>query len=107
MSNHTDFTVTPMDPFFILWTAMARTTRSGVVLGPDERVDAYTALQAITTGAAHQLFEEHRKGRIVVGMLADLVILSADPISVGSDGICDVAILETIKEGISVYRAQL
>lgn len=28
-SNHSDFIVTPLDPMFILWTSMARATRSG------------------------------------------------------------------------------
>ena len=83
-SNHTDFNVTPLDPFFVIWTAMTRESRSGKVIGPDERVDAYTALQGITTGAAWQLFEENRKGMIKEGLLADVVILSGDPVKTGT-----------------------
>ena len=105
VSNHTDFTVTPLDPFFTIWTAMSRTTRTGSVLGPDQRVDAYTALQALTTGGAYQMFEEDRKGRIAPGLLADFVVLSADPIEVGVDGVRDIAVLETIKEGVTVFNA--
>jgi predicted amidohydrolase YtcJ len=41
-SNHTDFNVTPLDPFFVIWTAMARESRTGQVIGPEQRVDAYT-----------------------------------------------------------------
>lgn len=103
VSNHSDFTVTPLDPLLILWTSMARTTRTGALLGPDERIDVYAALQALTTGPAHQVFEEDRKGRIAEGLLADFVILSADPVDAGVDGIRDLAVLETIKEGVSVY----
>ncbi|PRZ41249.1 hypothetical protein CLV47_111127 [Antricoccus suffuscus] len=105
VSNHSDFTVTPLNPFFIMWTAMTRTTRSGAVLGPDQRVDAYAALQALTTGPAYQVFEEDRKGRIAEGLLADFVILSADPIATGADGVRDITVVETIKEGVTVFRA--
>jgi len=103
VSNHSDFTVTPLDPFLIVWTAMTRTTRSGAVLGPDERIDAYAALQALTTGPAYQVFEEGRKGRIAVGLLADFVILSADPLAVEADAVRDIRIVETIKEGVTVF----
>jgi hypothetical protein len=104
VSNHCDFPVTPLDPFHQLWTAMARTSRSGVVLGPDERLDAYAALQALTTGAAYQVFEENRKGKIAAGLLADLVVLSEDPVVAGVEKIRDVTVLETIKEGVTVHR---
>lgn len=103
VSNHSDFTVTPLDPFLILWTAMTRTTRGGTVLGPGERIDAYAALQALTTGPAYQVFEEGRKGRIATGMLADFVILSADPLAVDADAVRDIQVIETIKEGVTVF----
>ncbi|MFI5429375.1 amidohydrolase family protein [Aeromicrobium sp. UC242_57] len=104
VSNHTDFSVTPLDPFLLLWTSMARTTRSGVTLGDDQRVDAYAALRALTVGPAHQVFEEQRKGRIAVGLLADLVVLSADPLKVSLEAVRDIHVLETIKEGVTVFR---
>lgn len=104
-SNHSDFNVTPLDPLLILWTAMSRTTRRGVVLGPDERVDAYTALQGLTTGPAYQLFEEDRKGAIKEGLLADFVILSGDPTVAGPERVRELRVLETIKEGVTVYSA--
>lgn len=84
---------------------MARTTRTGVVLGPDERVNAYVALQAFTTGAAYQMFEEDRKGRIACGRLADFVVLSANPVITGVEGVRDITVIETIKEGVTVFRA--
>jgi len=105
VSNHTDFPVTALDPFFVLWSAMSRTTRSGVVLGPEERIDAYTALASMTTGPAYQMFEEGRKGRIAEGLLADFVIVSADPLQVDTDKITGLRVLETIKEGVTVFKA--
>ncbi len=104
-SNHTDFNVTPLDPFFVMWTAMKRETRAGKILGPDQTVDAYTALQGLTTGPAWQVFEEHRKGMLKEGMLADLIILSANPLKTSVDDIRNIKVQNTIKEGISIYQA--
>lgn len=103
VSNHSDFNVTPLDPMFILWTSMARTSRSGVVIGPDQRVDAYAGLQALTTGPAWQFREEDRRGRIKAGMLADMVVLSADPVRTDVTKTRDIEVVETFKEGKSIY----
>ena len=81
MSNHTDFSVTPMAPMHVMHSAMTRLSRSGKVIGPDQRVDAMTALKAMTIDAAWQIREEDLKGTLEVGKLADLVILDANPLT--------------------------
>jgi predicted amidohydrolase YtcJ len=103
-TNHNDFSVTPMDPMFMVWTAVHRISRNGVVIGPDQRVDVWTALKAITINAAYQYFEEDIKGSLEVGKLADMVVLSENPLTVDPMKIRDITIEETIKEGQSVYR---
>ncbi|MGQ3138506.1 MAG: amidohydrolase [Sphingopyxis solisilvae] len=104
-SNHSDYSVTPLDTRFMLWTSMARVSPTGVVSGADERIDAYAALQALTTGPAWQIFEEDRKGRIKIGLLADFVILDKNPLTTPVDDIKSIKVLETIKEGRSVWKA--
>ena len=47
-TNHNDFMVTPVDPMFMIWTAVQRISRNGVAIGPDQRVDVWTALKALT-----------------------------------------------------------
>ena len=104
-SNHTDFNVPLLDPFFVMWTSMKRETRSGKILGAEQSIDAYTALQNLTSGPAYQFFEEHRKGMIKQGMLADFVILDSNPLKVNDvDAIRDIKVLQTIKEGNTIYR---
>ena len=104
-SNHTDFNVTLLDPFFVMWTSMKRETRSGKILGPEQRISAYAALQNITTGPAYQFFEEDRKGMIKKGMLADFVILDTNPLKLADvDAMREVVVLETIKEGNTIYK---
>ena len=103
-SNHTDAAVTPPDPLFTIWTAVNRTSRTGQVIGPAERVTPLEALKATTIDAAYQYFEESTKGTIEVGKLADLVILSDNPLTVPPARIAEIRVLETIKEGKTVYR---
>ena len=103
-TNHTDAFVVPIDQMMTVWTAVNRTLRSGGVLGPDQRITPYQALQAITINAAYQYREEASKGSIVPGKRADLVILSADPTKVEADMIKDISVIETIKDGQTIYR---
>ena len=83
---------------------MARESRSGTIIGPDQRVDAYTALQALTTGPAWQVFEEDRKGKIKEGMLADFVVIRHNPLKQKVEDIKDNEVLATVKEGRVVYK---
>lgn len=105
-TNHTDAFVVPVNQLLTVWTAVNRPLRSGGTLGADQRITPYQALQAITVNAAYQYREEARKGSIAPGKLADLVILSADPNTVDPATIKDIQVLETIKEGRTIYRAQ-
>ena len=103
-SNHSDFSVTPIDPFLMMQTAMLRRSRSGVVLGPDQRVDALTALRTLTIDAAWQIFEEDTKGSIAPGKLADLVIVDRNPLEVDPEEMLELQVIETFKAGESVWR---
>ena len=81
-----------------------RKTPSGRVIGPDQRIPPYAALRAVTAMAAYEIKEEKSKGTLEAGKLADLVILDKNPLDVPSDTIGEIAILETIKEGKTIWR---
>ena len=102
-TNHTDFVVAPLDQMFVLWTAVNRISRGGVVIGPDQRVTPLKALKAITINAAYQYAEEESKGSLEPGKLADLVILDRNPLTVDPMAIKDIRVVETIKEGKTIY----
>jgi predicted amidohydrolase YtcJ len=72
----------------------------------DPRHPALEALKAITINAAYQYFEEKTKGSIEVGKLADLVILDQNPLKVDPMTIKDIKVVETIKEGKTIYTAR-
>lgn len=104
-TNHTDFVVTPLDQMFVVWTAVNRISRSGATIGADQRVTPLEALKAITINAAHQYREADTKGSLVAGKLADLVVLDGNPLKVEPAAIKDIRVVETIKEGATVYPA--
>ena len=81
-----------------------RQSASGQVIGPDERISPYDGLRAVTAMAAYQLKEEKTKGTLEAGKLADLVILEKNPLKVDPVTIKDIAVIETIKEGKTVFR---
>lgn len=103
-TNHSDDTVTPVDPLFTIWTAVNRTSRSGKIIGKDERATPYQALKAITSHAAYEYFEEDSKGSLTPGKVADLVILDNNPLTVDTSKLRDIKVMKTIKEGQTIYE---
>ena len=104
ISIHTDAPVALPNLMRVVWTAVNRTSRSGQIIGEEERLTPYEALKAITIWSAYQHFEENTKGSLEVGKLADLVILDKNPLKVAPDAIKDIQVLETIKEGKQIYK---
>jgi hypothetical protein len=102
---HHDAPIAGIELLTVAWAAVNRITTSGKALGPEQRITPFEALRAITADAAWQNFEEDRKGTLEAGKLADLVILSDDPLAVDPMKIRDIQVLETIKEGQRVYSA--
>jgi predicted amidohydrolase YtcJ/putative hemolysin len=104
-SSHHDAPVAFPDAMRILDATVTRRSRSGDIIGPDQRVDVITALKSITIWPAWQHFEEDRKGSLEPGKLADLVILSDDPTAIDPETLDAIKVVETIKEGETIYRA--
>jgi predicted amidohydrolase YtcJ len=102
---HNDAPIVPPDVMRLLWITVNRETRSGYILGPDQRATPMQALHAVTLGAAYQYFEEDTKGSITAGKQADLVILGANPLTVDPASIKDIPVIETFARGKSVYRS--
>jgi predicted amidohydrolase YtcJ len=100
---HSDAPVTPLNPFVMLWSAMSRTTSGGRLLGADERISAIEALRGLTINAAKQYFEEPNKGSLEPGKSADLVVITDNPLEINVNKIKDIVVIETIKDGKTVY----
>ena len=77
---------------------------SNDILGPLQRIPVLAALQALTINAAQQYGELDSKGSISQGKLADLVILSEDPLRVDPEKIPEIQVLQTISHGRTVFE---
>lgn len=102
-TSHTDAPVALPNLMQVVWATVNRTSRSGTVIGPDERVTPYEAMKMVTIWGAEQFGEQATKGSIKEGKLADLVVLSDNPITMDPAKINQVQVLETIKEGKTVW----
>lgn len=102
-----DWPVVALDPRFGVHMAVTRTTPEGTPEGgwfPTEAIPLARALEAYTSGAAFASFDEHRKGTLAPGMLADIVILSADLFALPPGRLLDAVVAMTIFDGKVVYE---
>jgi len=102
-TSHTDAPVALPNLMQVVWATVNRTSRSGTIIGPDERVTPYEAMKMVTLWSAEQFGEQATKGSIEEGKLADLVVLSGNPITVDPATINQIQVLETIKDGKTVW----
>ncbi|MGN0859825.1 MAG: amidohydrolase [Stenotrophomonas sp.] len=104
-TSHHDAPVVFPDALRVLDATVNRTTRSGQVLGPEQRVTPLEALKALTLWAAEQYGEQDSKGSIEAGKRADLVVLSDNPLTIAHPDLHTIKVLQTIKDGDVVYDA--
>jgi len=98
-----DSPVAQDNPLVGIYAAVTRRAESGQQLLPEEAVSAQQALAMYTINAAYASFEENIKGSIAEGKLADMVVLSADPITSPPEQIKDIRVEMTIIDGKVVW----
>ncbi|WP_205601728.1 amidohydrolase [Sphingobacterium sp. xlx-130] len=104
ITSHHDAPVTFPNSMRVMDATVNRVTRSGKILGADQRITPYEALESLTSWAAYQYFEEKSKGTLTVGKLGDLVVLDKNPLKIDPLKIHTIQVLESIKEGKTVYK---
>lgn len=87
-----------------IWACIARTTWGGYEVSPEEWISRMDAIRLYTINAAYAGFEEDIKGSIEPNKLADLVILSDDPLTVPTEKMKDVKVEITFINGKIVYQ---
>ena len=103
----TDSPVEDMNPFDNLYCAVTRQRKNGEPVGgygPNERFDMMQAIDAYTLEGAYCEFEENRKGRLLPGYVADLVVLNQDLFTIAPDEIRRTHVLATMVNGRWVYE---
>lgn len=104
---HQDAPVTKPNMMHSVWCAVNRISRNGNVIGEDQKISVYEALKAVTINAAYEYFEEDSKGSISEGKRADMVVLDKNPLETDPKNIKDIKVIETIKDGKSIFCRKL
>ncbi len=102
-----DFPVEEPEPLAGLYAARFRQDALGKPEGgwhPEQRVTGEEALAAFTTGSAWAEFAEARRGTLAVGMDADFVVLSVDPVTAPASELLKAKVKVTVIAGVDVFR---
>jgi len=94
-----------MNPFFSIWAMVTRKTRSGELLAPQQAITPFEAIRIYTMFGAYSGFEEKIKGSIEKDKLADLIVVSDDPLTVSLDKLKDIKVQTVIIDGRIVKEA--
>lgn len=101
---HQDPPVKMPNQILAIHNAVNRETQGHRVLGEDQKISVMDAIRAVTINGAYQYFEENVKGSIEVGKYADFVILDKNPLEVPSKELKEIQVLETIKQGKTIFK---
>ena len=102
----TDWPVAPLNPMLGLYAATTRATLDSKNSGgwfPEQKLSIQEAISAYTAGPAYAEFQDHDKGSIEIGKLADLVLLSEDVISIRPEKLREVRVVTTWLGGVAIY----
>jgi predicted amidohydrolase YtcJ len=102
--SSSDYTASPPAPMLWLYSETTRRDPTGHVWGERQRITVQEALRSATLNGAYASFEEHDKGSIEPGKLADLVVLGQDPLAVPADQWLDIKVQRTMLGGNWVYE---
>jgi hypothetical protein len=100
-----DFSPGPFSPLMAIQAMVTRKGWDGKTWGANQKITVDEALRVNTLNGAYASHEEHLKGSITAGKLADFVVLADDPHAVDPDKIKDIKILRTVTGGATMYQA--
>ena len=100
-----DYTASPPDPMLWLYSMTTRRDPTGHVWGESQRITLTEALRAATLDGAYASFEEHDKGSLEPGKLADLVVLQGDPLALPPEAWLAIKVQRTMLGGAWVYES--
>jgi predicted amidohydrolase YtcJ len=98
-----DTAINAYNPFLSMWITVTRRMSNGAVLYPEERLTRQEALEMYTTWPAYMQFNEHNRGSIEAGKLADMVVIDRDYLTCPEDQIKDIQPVMTIVNGQIAY----
>lgn len=96
----TDAPVVSANPILNVHDMVNRRTAGGAAFNPDERITVAQAVRAYTAGSAYAAHQEHEKGCITTGMLADFAVLSQDLFTIAAEEIAATTVTATVVGGV-------
>ena len=105
VAQGTDYPINPLSPFINMYIMVTRKDVNGTVYGADQAISREEALRLYTSSASWYSFSENKTGSIEPGKLADLAILSHDPLTVPEEALKDITVRRTIVGGKTVYQS--
>jgi predicted amidohydrolase YtcJ len=106
VAQGTDYPINLLSPFVNMYVMVTRRDKNGDVYGAGERVTREEAIRLYTSAAARYSFSENKTGSIEPGKLADMVVLSADILSVPDEALKDIVANRTIVGGNTVFERE-
>lgn len=104
IANGTDVPVESVNPFACLFASVTRQVKPGVAFFPEQCMTRREAFESYTVNGAWASFSEKLKGRLAVGMLADLVVLPVDPFRCSDTELAECTPDLTVLGGHIVYE---
>lgn len=104
--GHSDAAVCQFNPFVAMWCMVNRRTGTGRSLDASQAVTVEEALRAYTVLGAYAGREEHAKGRLAPGLLADLVVVDRDLFAIPPEEIREVRVERAYVGGVERYRSR-
>ena len=101
---HSDYPISRYEAMIRLGSAVNRTTKDGIVLGSNQKIGVEDAIKAYTVGGAYTTHEENKKGRIVVGQFADMIVLDNNPVTIDPQKVGTIQVVTTIVGGQIVFQ---
>jgi predicted amidohydrolase YtcJ len=105
VTQTSDYPPGPFEPMMAIQSSVTRTDMSGNVWGPSQKISVEEAIKVGTINGAYASYEEHIKGSLEAGKLADLVVLEKDPAQVDPNAIIDIKVERTMVGGKWVYES--
>jgi predicted amidohydrolase YtcJ len=102
--NGSDAPVEELEPLAGMRAGVLRTLDGRAAWHPEQSVTVEEALRAMTSAPAWLCGEERRRGRLVPGLLADLVVLDRDPVTCAREELADVTVVATMLGGRWVHN---
>mgnify|MGYP003299263331 FL=1 len=96
--------ILPIGPMVGIYAATTRKGMTGTVYGPDEIISREEAIRAYTATGAFLNREEGLKGSLEPGKFADMIVLSADILTVPEDQIMGIEVEQTYVDGELVFN---